>query len=87
MAGGSPLAELVIIHSQAAQSVSNGMDAHRCRHQVAAEQTSFPADVCEAALAHSLKDATEAAYFRSDLFDKSRELMLAWAEHSQFEKM
>lgn len=47
----------------------------------AAEQTSFPAEVCEAALAHSLKDATEAAYFRSDLFEKRRELMVAWAEY------
>jgi integrase len=53
----------------------------------AAEQTSFPAEVCEAALAHSLKDATEAAYFRSDLFDKRRELMRAWAEYCQFAKM
>jgi integrase len=45
----------------------------------AAEQTSFPREVCEAALAHSLKDATEAAYFRSDLFEKRRELMDAWS--------
>jgi integrase len=44
-----------------------------------AEQTSFPREVCEAALAHVNKDTTEAAYFRSDLFDKRRELMEAWA--------
>ncbi|WP_260117446.1 tyrosine-type recombinase/integrase [Pseudoduganella dura] len=49
----------------------------------AAEQTSFPAEVCEAALAHLLKDAIEVAYFRSDLFDKRRELMFAWAEYCQ----
>lgn len=47
----------------------------------AAEQTAFPAEVCEAALAHTLKDATEAAYFRSDLYEKRRELMAAWAEY------
>jgi integrase len=46
-----------------------------------AEQTSFPREVCEAALAHTNKDATEAAYFRSDLFEKRRELMEAWASH------
>lgn len=48
----------------------------------AAEQTAFPREVCEAALAHvSGKDATEAAYFRSDLFEKRRELMQAWAQY------
>ena len=46
-----------------------------------AEQTSFPREVCEAALAHTNKDATEAAYFRSDLFEKRRELMDAWASY------
>jgi integrase len=46
-----------------------------------AEQTSFPREVCEAALAHTNKDATEAAYFRSDLFEKRRELMEAWAAY------
>jgi integrase len=45
----------------------------------AAEQTSHPHAVCEAALAHTQKDKTEAAYFRSDLFDKRRELMNDWA--------
>jgi integrase len=48
----------------------------------AAEQTAFPREVCEAALAHaSGKDATEAAYFRSDLFEKRRQLMEAWASY------
>ncbi|MFS0754594.1 integrase arm-type DNA-binding domain-containing protein [Noviherbaspirillum sp. 1P10PC] len=46
-----------------------------------AEQTSFPREVCEAALAHTTKDATEAAYFRSDLFEKRRELMEAWGSY------
>lgn len=45
----------------------------------AAERTSFPREVCEAALAHTLKDKTEAAYNRTDLFDKRRHLMEAWA--------
>ena len=44
----------------------------------AAEQTNFPRAVCEAALAHSLRDKTEAAYHRTDLFDRRRELMIAW---------
>ena len=44
-----------------------------------AEKTNFPREVCEMALAHTLKDKTEAAYNRSDLFEKRRELMDAWA--------
>ena len=45
----------------------------------AAEQTNFPRAVCEAALAHTLRDKTEAAYHRTDLFERRRELMTAWA--------
>jgi integrase len=36
----------------------------------ASERTNIPRDVCESALAHSLRDKTEAAYKRTDLFDK-----------------
>ena len=45
----------------------------------AAERTSFPREVCEAALAHRLKDKMEAAYHRTDLFEKRRSLMATWA--------
>jgi integrase len=45
----------------------------------AGETTGFPREVIEAALAHGIKDKAEAAYARSDLFDKRRKLMEAWA--------
>jgi len=45
----------------------------------AAEKTNFPRAVCEAALAHTLRDKTEAAYNRTDLFDRRRELMESWS--------
>lgn len=45
----------------------------------AAERTSFAGDVVEAALAHAVKDKTEAAYKRTDLFAKRARLMEAWA--------
>jgi len=45
----------------------------------AGETTSFPREVIEAALAHGIKDKAEAAYARSDLFDKRRDLMQAWS--------
>jgi integrase len=47
----------------------------------AAECTSYPREVCEAALAHQTGNAVEQAYMRSDLFDKRRKLMDAWAAY------
>jgi integrase len=47
----------------------------------AAEKVKFPREVCEQALAHSLKDQTEAAYQRGDYFEKRIELMQAWADY------
>lgn len=47
----------------------------------AAEQTAFPARVCELCLAHGNPDKVEAAYQRSDLFEKRRQLMDAWANY------
>jgi integrase len=45
----------------------------------AAEQTNYPREIAEAALAHVLKDKTEAAYQRGDLLAKRAKLMAAWA--------
>jgi integrase len=47
----------------------------------AAEQTSFAREVAEAALAHTIPDAVEAAYRRGDLFEKRRRLMADWADY------
>jgi integrase len=47
----------------------------------ASEQTGFPREVCEAALAHAVGDAVEAAYRRGDLIDKRRLLMQAWSDY------
>ena len=44
-------------------------------------ETGVPREVAESSLAHVVKDSTEAAYFRSDLLERRREVMLAWAEH------
>jgi integrase len=44
-----------------------------------AERTRFPAEVAEIALAHTVSDKTIAAYNRSDLFERRRRLMAAWA--------
>ena len=52
----------------------------------AAERTDFPAEVVEAALAHTIPDAVVAAYKRTDFFDKRRELMDRWAQFAAGEK-
>ena len=46
----------------------------------AAESTNYPRELAEAALAHVLKDKTEAAYQRGDLLEKRRRLMADWAK-------
>jgi integrase len=45
----------------------------------AAEETHYPRDVAEMALAHVVSNATEAAYRRGDLLEKRRALMADWA--------
>jgi integrase len=49
-----------------------------CAESVA---NSFPREVCEHALAHSLPDKIEAAYRRGDLIEKRTLLMQAWADY------
>lgn len=63
---------------------SRGLTVHGFRSTFrdwAGEQTNFPKDLAEAALAHVTKDDTEAAYARGDLLDKRRRLMAAWARY------
>ena len=52
----------------------------------AAEETSFPREVAEAALAHIVGDATERAYRRGDALEKRRMLMDAWADFVDLRK-
>jgi integrase len=47
----------------------------------AAEETNFPTEVVEMALAHTVADKVEAAYRRGDLFEKRRKLIEAWAAY------
>jgi integrase len=59
-----------------------GVSVHGLRSSFrdwASEQTDFPRDVCEQALAHAIPSAAEAAYRRGDLLGKRRKLMQAWA--------
>ncbi len=46
----------------------------------AGDETTFPREIAEAALAHRVGDETERAYRRSDALDRRRKLMVAWEE-------
>lgn len=48
----------------------------------AAEQTAYPNELVEMALAHTVSDKTEAAYRRGDMVEKRRRLMDDWAVFS-----
>ena len=50
------------------------------------EVSSFPRDVAEMALAHSIKNKVEAAYRRGDLFEKRAKMMAAWADFLEQEQ-
>ncbi|MHB1173932.1 MAG: tyrosine-type recombinase/integrase [Sulfuriferula sp.] len=66
------------------RTVADGVTVHGFRSSFrdwGAEQTSIPRAVMEAALAHSNQDKTEAAYMRSDLFERRVELMGAWGRY------
>ncbi|WP_424032730.1 tyrosine-type recombinase/integrase [Methylocella sp.] len=47
------------------------------------EATSFPREVAEAALSHTIGDKAEQAYRRGDALEKRRTLMEAWASHCE----
>lgn len=49
----------------------------------AQEQTNFSREVSEMALAHVIQNKAEAAYARSDLFEKRRKMMESWARYLQ----
>ena len=46
-----------------------------------AEQTNYPGEVAEAALAHAIPNKVEAAYRRTDFLEKRRDLMRDWASY------
>ena len=52
----------------------------------AAEETNHPREVVEAALAHVIQNKVEAAYARSDLFERRRRLMDDWAAYLDRER-
>ena len=68
--------------SKLIKSLGYQVDVHGFRTTFkvwAQERTNFSREVSEMALAHSISNKSEAAYARSDLFEKRRSLMDQWS--------
>ncbi len=77
---GKPLSDMTMT------KVMRGMGVDAVPHGIratfsswCASSTAYPSEVREMALAHAIGDGTVAAYQRSDLFEKRRNLMADWA--------
>ena len=84
---GRPLSDMTL--SKLVKSLGYEVDVHGFRTSFrtwAQEQTNFPREVVEKALAHTIRNKAEAAYARSDLFDRRRKLMEAWASYLAAQK-
>lgn len=77
---GKPLSNMTIcklVKEQGITAVPHGFRSSF--RDWASERTNHPREVVEAALAHGLGNKVEAAYARSDLFERRRRLMDDWA--------
>ncbi len=76
---GKPLSDMTL--SKLVKELGFNADVHGFRTSFrtwAQERTNYPREVAEAALAHKVKDKSEAAYARSNLFEKRAKMMDAW---------
>ena len=79
---GQPLGMNAILH--ALKAVYPDMTTHGCRSSFrdwAGDETSFPRDIAEMALAHAVGDEVEQAYRRTTALEKRRQLMDAWGAY------
>ncbi len=77
---GRPLSDMTL--SKLVKELGFAADIHGFRTSFrtwAQERTNYPREVAEAALAHLTGDSVERAYARSDVFEKRRKMMEAWA--------
>jgi integrase len=75
-----PLSDMTLL--KILRDMDMGVTVHGFRSAFrdwAAEQTSYPGEVAEAALAHAVRNKVEAAYRRTDFLEKRRVLMREWA--------
>jgi integrase len=76
---GAPLSDMTLTKALKRMGIEATMHGFRSSFRDwTAEETSFPKEIAEAALAHAVKDKVEAAYARSDHLEKRRQLMETW---------
>ncbi len=81
-ARGKPLSDMTLsklLKEQRVAAVPHGFRSSF--RDWASERTNHPREVIEAALAHVVRNQTEASYARSDLLEKRRPLMDQWAAY------
>ncbi len=79
-----PLSDMTL--TKALRDMGRKVTAHGFRSTFrdwVAEQTTWPAEFAEAALAHVVSDKTVAAYQRGSMLEKRRKLMAAWADYCE----
>lgn len=83
---GVAISDTAMVKSLRAASSDKTITLHGLRSSFrdwAGDTTAHPRDVIEMALAHTVKDKTEAAYRRLDALDKRRVLMDEWGRYCQ----
>jgi integrase len=79
-APGKPMSNMVFLMMLRRMTVATTAPGFRSSFRDwAAETTSYPRELAEMALAHTVESKVEAAYRRGDLLQKRRELMQDWA--------
>ena len=76
----SPVSDMTLL--KVMRDMETGVTVHGFRSAFrdwVAEETSYPGEVAEAALAHAIPNKVEAAYRRTDFLEKRRSLMREWA--------
>ncbi len=82
-AKGSPLSDMTLAAVLRRMQISAVPHGFRSTFRDwCAEQTDYPNEVAEMALAHTISNKVEAAYRRGDLFEKRRQLMLDWDRYA-----
>ena len=79
---GAPLSNMALLMALRRMG-RDDLTAHGFRSSFrdwAAERTNYPSEVAEMALAHAVGDKVEAAYRRTDFFEKRRRLAGEWSE-------
>lgn len=79
---GEPLSDTALL--MCLRGIRPGFTSHGMRSSFAdwrGDETEFPRELAELALAHKIEDETERAYRRSDALKRRRDMMSAWQDY------